>query len=60
MATTSTEPLLPSSLPLPSDGAAIGLAAASGDGLIIVAAASEKIASNGNNGNNGDDGEGGG
>jgi hypothetical protein len=58
MATTSTEPLLPSSSPSSSDGAAVGLAAASGDGLIIVAEASEMIARIGNNGNDRDDGEG--
>jgi hypothetical protein len=58
--TTSTEPLLPSSLPSSSDGAAVGFAVASGDGLIIVAAASETIARNWNDRNNGDDGDDGG
>jgi hypothetical protein len=58
MATTSTEPLLPSSLRASSDGAAVGLAEASGDGAISVAAASETIAHNGNDRNDGDNGEG--
>ncbi len=55
MATTSTEPLLLSSLPSSSDGAAVDLAKALGDRLIIVAAASETIALDTNNGNDGGD-----
>jgi hypothetical protein len=59
MATTSPEPSLPSSPPSSFDGAAVGLAPASGDGLniVIVAAALETIAHGGNNQNNGDDGD---
>jgi hypothetical protein len=53
---TSPEPSLLSSLPTSSDGVAVGLATTSGDGLIIVAAASETIAHSRNNGNDGDDG----
>jgi hypothetical protein len=60
MATTSTKPLLPSSSPSSSDGAAIGLVKALGDGLIIVAAASETIALDTNNRNDGDNRGGGG
>jgi hypothetical protein len=59
MATTSTEPLLLSSLPSSTDGAAVGLAKALGDRLIIVAVASEMIALDTNNGNNGGNGGGG-
>ncbi len=60
MATASTEPSLPSSLPLSSDRAVVCLAESLGDGLIIVAATSETIALDTNNGNNGDNGGGGG
>ncbi len=57
MATISPEPSLLSSQPSSSDGVAVGLAAKSGDGQIIVAVASETIAHDGNDGNNGDDGD---
>jgi hypothetical protein len=54
MATTSPEPSSPSSLPSSSDGAAVGLAVALGDGAISVAAASETILFNWNEGNSRD------
>ncbi len=58
MAMTSTEPSSPSSSSSSSDGASVGLAAALGDRLIIVAATSERIACGGNDRNDGNDGEG--